>query len=252
MHYLLSQSCTRLCKWLSSGTKQTVREAKQHSTGVYPQPSFPPLLFCWLSDAALMRAVTLAGMSALSDTFPLLPAPEVVESHERVSCGASAYSMGKYLPLSYSSTFAACHESFNSCIFSLSSVEFPQYSPTHWHCIVGINPVSCALKFSWVMGRTRWLVSFPTLSYLHAHWSLLFCCLEWAVTPLVILWRALKPEILPLAPNPSSEMTDTGLAAQFSQQELGELHVIRIQSSFTKLFPKNNKPFSYCLCLLAC
>lgn len=63
------------------------------------------LLLCCLSDAALMRAVILAGMSALSDTFPLLPAPEFVESHERVSCGALAYSMGKYLPLSYSSTF---------------------------------------------------------------------------------------------------------------------------------------------------
>lgn len=183
-----------------------------------PSPSSVVLLFCWLPDAALMTAVILGGMSALSDTFPLLPAPEVVESHERPSCGASAYSMGKYLLLSYSSTFAACHEWFNNGIFSLSSVEFPQYSPTHWHYIVGINPVSCALKFSWVMGRTRWLVSFPTLSYLHAHWSLLFCCSEWAVTPLAILCRALKPEILPLAPHPSSEMTDTGLAAQFSNR----------------------------------
>lgn len=77
------------------GQSKLFREEKQHSTGVYTQLSFPPLLFCCLSDAALMRAVILSGMSALSDTFPLLPAPEVVESHERVSCGASAYSMGK-------------------------------------------------------------------------------------------------------------------------------------------------------------
>lgn len=53
----------KFCKWLSWGTKQTVGEAKQHSTGVYRQPSFPPLLFCfyvvYLAQPWWERAVAL-------------------------------------------------------------------------------------------------------------------------------------------------------------------------------------------------
>lgn len=82
-------------------------EAKQHNIGIYPQPAFPLLLcIAWSLDESkgLRRYVCIIWCISSAS------ASEVVGSRERVSCGASAYSMGKSFPLAPIGTFAAWHD----------------------------------------------------------------------------------------------------------------------------------------------
>lgn len=122
----------------------SVTEAKQHNIGIYPQPTFP-LLLC--ITCSLDESKDLSRYVSIIWHISSASASEVGGSRERVSCGASAYSMGKSFPLAPINTFLHHMMRSNGCLISLSSVAFPQYVPTHLHYMVLINPASCASKF---------------------------------------------------------------------------------------------------------
>ena len=145
-HALLqSHSCTRLCECLSWGPKQTLQQRRSSVTSVsIPNP---PSLFCCVSHVALTRAKVLAGVSVLSDTAPLLWHLRLL-GHVKgfhVACQPAAWGM----PSLQHPPAHLLHHMMGprGSVVSLSSAEFPQSVPTHWHDIVGINPVSCASEF---------------------------------------------------------------------------------------------------------
>lgn len=201
MHYFLSHSCTSSASDSPEGQSKLLE--RQSSTALVSTAKPPSLLCCFV--------------------FMLFIWCSLDENS-----GFSRYVCIIWHISSASSTWG-CWVTLKSFLWS-AGLEHGEISPfiiQHYICCKSwviqqlyIFPVKCGippvLSYSLTLycwnkssflcfkvflggGRTGWLASFPTLSYLHAHCSLLICCLEWAVTPLAILCGALKPEILPFS-----------------------------------------------------